>query len=532
MSEQSIYTLAAMASAAMPTLQVAGTRESQQSSQDEARGIYTAVITDIAGRQFDVCMSTSDEGKTLLRNRARAASALSHAKEPASLGFALEQVVGFSDALSEHCATGDASVLIRKHYDGYATALDQLTDSQCASMGTAIGAIHRLRSQFVLQAGYAGYSAQQIHHQLEAWMRQLRNQGQIPTEIIDNWQRVVATDGLWSFKTCLVHGGFQDGDILFSSTGLNAMYHWSDIQVNDPARDLAWMFDKLATHQRNIVLSSYARIVGSYLDELIMLRASLWRQMEEVGAFMQALDRADSHAIMLFKSRVEQLAHQLAVRSRKATDPTMQPMAKPQALQRQSSLASEQRAPQSQRAAAATPAGNAEHARPTATIAHAPVIGERLTDEQHSVPAAGSSSATMVLGSADESHSEHQQSTSLEESHAKETGASTNQTAAHKQHVPNADGQPVDADAPTVALPKAQRAQTQKATDNAVVSDNASTEGTEPTDSTETTAHGIGIERTDRHPTGYVSLINTASEGAAEDATSNASATGDSAAAN
>ncbi|MDD0654119.1 hypothetical protein PS056_24705, partial [Shigella sonnei] len=80
-----------------------------------------------------------------------------------------------------------------------------------------------------------------------------------------------------------------------------------DMQVNDPARDLAWIFGKLDESHRNAVLSAYGRMMGSRLDDLIMLRANLWLQMEQVGEFIQALNRADNNRIMQFKAQVERL---------------------------------------------------------------------------------------------------------------------------------------------------------------------------------------------------------------------------------
>jgi hypothetical protein len=89
--------------------------------------------------------------------------------------------------------------------------------------------------------------------------------------------------------------------------------NWQDRQVNDPARDLAWIFGKLDESHRNTVLSAYGRMMGSRLDDLIMLRPNLCLQMEQVGEFIQALNRADNDHIMQFKAQVERLAHQLGV---------------------------------------------------------------------------------------------------------------------------------------------------------------------------------------------------------------------------
>ena len=55
------------------------------------------------------------------------------------------------------------------------------------------------------------------------------------------------------------------------------------------------------------------RMLGNRLDDLIMLRANLWLQMEQVGDFISALNQADSVKIMQFKAQVERLAHQLGM---------------------------------------------------------------------------------------------------------------------------------------------------------------------------------------------------------------------------
>nr|WP_126029842.1 phosphotransferase [Bifidobacterium callimiconis] len=309
--------MAALASAAVPELAVASTRESEQYLLSGPDDIDVAVVTDTAGREFDVSVSSTAAGKKRLLTRAKASAALVRAKEPAGLGFALERTVAFQPGDNDRGPTGSAAVLITMHNPGAATPLDQLTESQCVSVGTAIGAIHRLRPAFLEKEGYPVYSAAQIRQQLVAWIARLKEAGHVPDEITSSWERIVSTEGLWSFRTCPVHGGFNDGDMLFSSTGLNAIYHWSDMQVNDPARDLAWIFARLDAKRRNNVLSAYARLIGSRLDDLIMLRASLWLQMEQVGEFIRALDRADNDRILEFKAHVERLAHQLSVRTSK-----------------------------------------------------------------------------------------------------------------------------------------------------------------------------------------------------------------------
>ncbi len=348
--------MAALASAAMPEVQFAGTRQSEQvNATDTAAGISHAVVQDISGKLYDVFISADSKGRKRLHDRARAAWTLEHSKDLAALGFAYDTMLTFMPGKREDAnnnagnvannvtdgnstAAGtqqyvqqqstqqqsirmssiiandndEDTVLICEHLEGSARDLRLLTTDDCANVGTAIGAIHRLRPTFVTRGKYPAFTTGQIRAQLTGWIKRLRQAGHIPTEITDSWSRVLETEGLWSFETCPVHGGFMDGDILFAGSTITAVTNWQRMQINDPARDLAWIFAKLNEQRRNAVLSAYGRIMGSRLDSLIMLRANLWLQMEQVGDFVQALQRADNTSIMRFKAQVERLAHELS----------------------------------------------------------------------------------------------------------------------------------------------------------------------------------------------------------------------------
>ncbi|MBF9308845.1 hypothetical protein AXE76_00230 [Gardnerella vaginalis] len=327
----------------MPEVQFAGTRQSEQvNATDTAAGISHAVVQDVSGKLYDIFISAENKGRKRLRDRARAAWTLEHSKDLAALGFAydtmltfipgkregeenntatanaannadsanLKQTMQMSSIISDE--NNDDTVLICEHLEGSARDLRLLTTDDCANVGTAIGAIHRLRPSFVTRGKYPAFTTGQIRAQLTGWIKRLRQAGHIPTEITDSWSRVLETEGLWSFETCPVHGGFVDGDILFSGSTITAVTNWQGMQINDPARDLAWIFAKLNEQRRNAVLSAYGRMMGSRLDSLIMLRANLWLQMEQVGDFIQALQRADTTSIMRFKAQVERLAHELS----------------------------------------------------------------------------------------------------------------------------------------------------------------------------------------------------------------------------
>ncbi|MFT8531919.1 phosphotransferase [Bifidobacterium aquikefiri] len=315
MTTESNLTLAALASATMPNIAMSGISDGEQlAAQDIAAGIRTAVIRDTSGHLYDVIAAARQQGKKLLKSQVRAALALSRARETAGLGFSIERIVSFEAGDDKEASTGTTGVVMAAHCDGHPRKLSALTIDECMAVGTAIGAIHRMRPNFLKDESYPCYSTDQIHQQLTGWIRTLSKAGHIPREITSSWAQIVETEGLWSFSTCTVHGGFHDGDIIFNGSNLTGIHRWQNMQMNDPARDLAWIFAKLDEEHRNALLSSYGRMMGSRLDSLIMLRANLWLQMETVSDLIQALDSANNDAIVTFRAEVERLAHQIAMK--------------------------------------------------------------------------------------------------------------------------------------------------------------------------------------------------------------------------
>ncbi|WP_314688344.1 phosphotransferase [uncultured Bifidobacterium sp.] len=300
----------------MPAVVASGVRDSAQTNEaDRSLGIQQAVVQDASGAAYDVFATDSDAGRQRLSGRAKAARTLADFWGANGLSFAVDKVLAYEPGEDPASPTRPHAVLVTMHRAGVSRPLDLLTLEDCSAMGTVIGAIHRIPPSFLGKGGYPVFSTKDIRAQLATWTVQLRRSGHIPREITESWSRLLDTEGLWAFSTCFVHGRFRDGDVLFDGSIVTAITNWQDMQVNDPARDLAWIFAKLDADHRNAVLASYGRMMGSRLDSMIMPRANLWLQIEQVGEFVQALDRADNDRITRCRAQVERLAHQLGVAS-------------------------------------------------------------------------------------------------------------------------------------------------------------------------------------------------------------------------
>lgn len=309
---KTLYEAAALTAAIAPGFSPSGVRDSEQFLEaGDCDGLQTVVVLDSVGKEFDTTIAQGADAVRLLSRRAVSAIRLREAKEPAGLRFRLDNVRYFK-TLNKKDGPQALAVMVTKHYDGEAVPLSDLTESQCGALGAAIGAVHRLNPQFFRQAKFPSFTAEQMERQLRAWVKSLSRNEQIPQQILGAWQSALQEPGLFSFRCRVVHGGFKDGDALFQQNDVTAILHWEDLQVNDPARDLAWIYRYLDQTRREAVTAAYARVMGSRMDDMIMLRARLWVQMEQVRDFLTAVDRADNVEIMDLKARLDHLAHDIA----------------------------------------------------------------------------------------------------------------------------------------------------------------------------------------------------------------------------
>ncbi|MDD6461679.1 MAG: phosphotransferase [Bifidobacteriaceae bacterium] len=306
---KTLYEAAALTAAIAPGFSPSGVRESEQFMEAGDRdGLQTVVVLDAAGKEFDTTIAQGADAVRLLSRRAVSAIRLREAKEPATLRFRMDNVRYFK-TLNKKDGPEALAVMVTKHHDGEAAILTDLTEAQCGALGAAIGAVHRLNPQFFRKAKFPSFTADQIERQLRAWVKSLTRNDQIPQQILSAWNSALQEPGLFNFRSRVVHGGFKDGDALFQQNDVSALLHWEDLQINDPARDLAWIYMYLDQPRREAVTAAYARVMGSRMDDMIMLRARMWVQMEQVRDFLTAVERADNVEIMDLKARLDHMAH-------------------------------------------------------------------------------------------------------------------------------------------------------------------------------------------------------------------------------
>lgn len=302
--------VAAFANAIAPDFSPSGVQESEQFRQaGDHEGLQTVVVSDASGRLYDTTLADGQEAIDLLTRRARASVDLKAIKETGALRFHLANLRYFNTVVDPQTGQPTA-VLISRHDDGAAPPFAELTLKQCGAIGAAIASIHRLPSASVREKGYPVSSAADLSGSLPAWIRHLSRNQQIPKEIVNSWSYLLSNPKLFDYRPTLVHGGYVAGDVLFSSSGgVSQVRHWERLRIDDPASDLAWAW-RMNEARRDAVTTAYARVIDD-MDEMIVVRARLWLQMDAVVRFLQALDGGSDADVVRLKADLDRLATQI-----------------------------------------------------------------------------------------------------------------------------------------------------------------------------------------------------------------------------
>ena len=290
----------ALTSAAAPKLSIAeaGTRTGEE---DEKIGVNGLEIRTASNRRCMAYLSGTKPGIDALKERERAEGILEGGLDLSREGVKVERPL--LGRAQQGLEGEEYFILICSFSPGLPSPLRGLSEEECLSFGKAVGAVHS-KGSGPFQA-FRAFSAPSIRFELGEWIERLRNRGSAPDEVLDAWSDLAATDALWDFSPCLVHGGWKGGEVQFSGGAVSALLKWERAEVSDPARDLEWMFESsLDQRQIDAFMQGYGMAMGEAMDPFILPRAKLWRQMEMGASLLEAKKEGENE-------KAEELARKL-----------------------------------------------------------------------------------------------------------------------------------------------------------------------------------------------------------------------------
>lgn len=284
---RSPLTLAALATSAVPDLEVSGYRQLNADHPHEV----SAVLETNRGLVFvqlplspvaEVHHSAKIMGQVALTQGARA-----------SLPFTAPEVLGVT-------RSGDTRVIVSTYLEGERFDVTDLThDSDLpllGAVGESIAAIHRLPLSVVTDQGLRNSSAASVRSEASRLVDQAYRTGLMPELVYQHWLRLLGDAPLWDFQPCVIHGSLSDGTLLLAGDQVAAVLDWAELSVGDPAQDFAWL---CGTDARvlELVIEQYDQLHPSNHVGTMSKRAAFWNELQVAKWLLHGIEQHDEQII-------------------------------------------------------------------------------------------------------------------------------------------------------------------------------------------------------------------------------------------
>jgi macrolide phosphotransferase len=264
---RSPLTLAALAAAALPHIDIVATRAPAHEGSDFA----VTGLLDSGGRRWVVRCPRHAAAGAALEAEVALLERLAPAVDGGALPFDVPRPAAFA-ALPEG---GRAVVYPELRGDpADATAL-RPGPHLAAMLGRAIAAIHELPAALVEAAGLPVYDAEGYRQRRLAEVDEAARTGHVPRLLLERWERALEDVSLWRFQATPVHGDLAGDHVLVGDGRVLAVLDWSECRVGDPADDLAWLFASAPEDALDSVLEAYSLARTERGDAHLAARATL-----------------------------------------------------------------------------------------------------------------------------------------------------------------------------------------------------------------------------------------------------------------
>lgn len=264
---RSPLTLAALATAAIPGLDVVATRSPQHDGADFA---VTGVL-DSGGRRWIVRCPQHAAAGAALEGEVALLERLAEAVDDGVLPFAVPRPAGFA-ALPE-----GGRAMVYRELLGRPVDVARLTPGPrlAARLARAIAAIHELPAGMVEAAGLPVYDAESYRLRRLAELDEAAATGYVPPALLRRWERALEDVALWRFRATPVHGDLAADHVLVANDDVEGIVDWSDARVADPADDLAWLVASAPEPALDAILEAYSLARTERGDDHLLERATL-----------------------------------------------------------------------------------------------------------------------------------------------------------------------------------------------------------------------------------------------------------------
>lgn len=285
---RSHFTLAALATAAVPGVDIVSTRPitTQQSGRFDS-----AVLGLRDGRTLIIRIPTSQDAELEQSGDLVALNALT-AGFRARLPFTVPSVVG-------QAPVGDTRAVVYDFIAGSPFALTGLDarSGLTEAVGRSVAAIHSLPTSVVTDSGLPFTSAADAARATRTIKERAAATGVVPVDLLTRWSIALEDSALWQFQPTVIHGALAPESFLVAGDVVTGITSWAGLRVGDPAADLYWLSSAPDEQTATRIFGSYNLGRNAPVDRQLRKRARLYAELEIAKWLLHGLGVRDQSIV-------------------------------------------------------------------------------------------------------------------------------------------------------------------------------------------------------------------------------------------
>lgn len=305
------YELAALATVAVPRLEVAGLRPPQFS--DEVLSV-TGLI-DTSGDRWMVVCSHDTVGGLDMEAQNAVLERLGKAHDFSKIPFEVPRPAGFT-----RTPEGDR-VMVHRDLGGHVMETSDFDDPHLlpASLGNALASLHNLPELIYTGVNLPAYSAIECRDRHQAVLDEAAQEVVIPANLWDRWEESLENLSLWRFLPSPIHGDLSETSIHVDHGRVCALTGFSSAHVGDPAVDIAWVFARASDEFLERFHEAYQQ-TRSEKDLHLLERAELLSELAVVRWLVHGLHSGDSEIVDEARAMLSELSASVGESTPKRTE--------------------------------------------------------------------------------------------------------------------------------------------------------------------------------------------------------------------
>jgi aminoglycoside phosphotransferase (APT) family kinase protein len=275
--------LAALAVDALPNMRFSQVQDI--SSPDES--LITQLLTTDQGERVVFKSPKDNKALTELGIEIRALRVLKNLQLP----FKVPTLLG------ETSATALYKAFAFDYMDGDSADFSRmkLDDQLVTSIAETLAQIHSIPASLVVDAGLPEYDPALRNKERFAGFDRAMETGRIDPSLLERWQNALLDVNLFRYQPTTVHGSVNSSVFAVRGGTVIGVSGWSQLAVDDPALDLAGLFEEVSVDLANAIFLAYEGFVRP--DRNLKQRANLYYELGLAAYLLWALEHGDQGQI-------------------------------------------------------------------------------------------------------------------------------------------------------------------------------------------------------------------------------------------